>query len=95
MEAIDRKALVKLSIKRLQSQVKEIETDIVRDCTFIEDKTAILPHLTFSGEAKRNVEKQIAERMIRVDNLRTTLQMIALTVELLEQEWQKLGMEVK
>jgi hypothetical protein len=85
MEAvqIDRKTLVKLSIKRLAEQAKSIEKDIAWDIEFIEEKTELLPKLTL---AKKGMEQQIAERMNRVDNLRISLQMIALMQELLEKE---------
>lgn len=88
-EQLDRKTLLKLSVKRLSDQAKSIERDIERDCEFIEDKMEILPKYE-NADAKKRLEQQIAERMIRVDNLRVSLQMIALMQELLEQERKKL-----
>lgn len=85
-QQLDRKTLIKYSQKRLAEQAKDIEDDIERDIAFIKIKTAQLPQLTTT---KKDVEKQIAERMIRVDNLRITLQMIELCQELLEQERKK------
>lgn len=82
-QQLDRKNLIEYSIKRLAEQTKDIEDDIARSIKFIETRTAQLPHLTIT---KKEIEKRIAERMIRVDNLRMTLQMIALCQELLEQE---------
>ena len=86
--AIDRKTLVKLSIKRLADQAKSIEKSISWDIEFIEEKTELLPKLTI---AKKGMEEQIAERMHRVDNLRISLQMIALMQELLTQEQKRLA----
>jgi len=87
-EIVERQALVKQSMKRLAEQAKSIEKDIARDISFIEEKTELLPNLTL---AKKGVEQQIAERMNRVDNLRVSLQMIALMQELLTQEQVRLN----
>ncbi len=83
----ERVTLVKLSLKRLQEQAKSIEKDIARDIEFIEEKTELLPKLTL---VKKDMEQQIAERTRRVDNLRVSLQMIALMQELLTQEQARL-----
>lgn len=82
-EGAERQTLIKKSIQRLQAQAKDIGRDIERDVAFIEERTELLPNLT---HAKKGVEVQIAERMNRVDNLRVSLQMIALMQELLTQE---------
>lgn len=82
-EPLDRKKLIAWSIKRLKDQAKCIVADIEHDSAFIEEKTALLPQISL---AKKDVEKQIAERMSRVDNLRLRAQMIALCLELLEKD---------
>ncbi len=82
MELIDRKMLIKLSMKRLAEQARSIEKDIARDIEFIEAKTELLPNQSLAID----IEKMIAERMNRVDNLRVSLQMIALMQELLVKE---------
>ncbi len=88
IEIVERQALVKQSMKRLAEQAKSIEKDIAWDIEFIEEKTELLPKLTL---VKKDMEQQIAERMNRVDNLRVSLQMIALMQELLAQEQVRLN----
>ncbi len=87
---MDRATLVKRSLKRLKEQYAFIVQDIAWDEAFIEEKTQQLPYL---GITKQQVEQQVAERMERVSNLRSTLQMIELTQELLLAEQERLKKE--
>ncbi len=88
----DRASIVNRGLVNMRSQIKGIEKDIERDCNFIEEKMELLPKL-ITHDAKKGLEKQIAERMIRVDNLRDVLRVLAIYIELGEQEQKRLALQ--